>query len=383
MHTTIVGGGIAGLTAALCLARRGISSTILEQAKALDAIGAGVQLSPNATRILLGLGLGDELESVWHEPARIELRSGANLSLLATVPAGETARHRWGAPYAVIHRADLQQILYSAIRRSPEAQLELGQRIEAAEITRLETELAGTVEPQPNTIIAADGVWSVLRPLIAPGAHARFVGQIAWRMTIDARRASSLVDPTVLTAFLGPSTHVVAYPLPRHGKVNLVAITTGRQIGETWNAAESDRGELRDALRGWASPLVELVQTAVLAGRWPIHQVSDCQWHKGKTVLIGDAAHAMPPYAAQGAAMAIEDAAELADCLAEKQTSPETAFARYEAVRRPRIARVRSRAAFNRFAYHASGPIRIARDIVLRLRSPDSLAADFDWLYGY
>ncbi len=377
----IIGAGVAGLTAALSLARHGIHVDILEQAPQLGEVGAGLQLSPNATRILAELGVLADLERHWIEPDEIRLASGATLKPLATVPVGRFARERWGAPYGVLHRSTLQQALLTAVIRNSLCRLQLGQRIENPTASAVEA-ITGT---RPDLVVGADGAWSPARKLIEGGPTISFSGNIAWRLTIEAAGAPAFLGERCVTAFLGPKTHLVCYPLKEIDGFNLVAIAAGMNPGETWAAQGSDvqRGMLLAQFSGWNSSILTLLAGVKQATFWPLYEASAGRWQNGRdTVLIGDAAHAMMPFSAQGAVMAIEDGFELAGHVSGHSALPD-ALAAFETHRKARAGRVRDRGAFNKFAYHARGPVRIARDIVLSLRPPQSLAADMDWLYGY
>lgn len=372
---TIVGAGIAGLTAALALARRGIACHVLEQAASLEEVGAGLQLSPNATRILAGLGLLDALAARWCEPDRIALASGASLAPLAAVPAGEAARRRWGSPYGVLHRAALHGILLQAVHGEPLCRLSTGVRVETpADV------------PEADVTIGADGVWSRLRRAVPGALPARYSGNVAWRFLVPQAEAPAALDARSVTAFLGPRAHLVAYPLAEGGIFNIVAIHQSDTPPEEGWALRGDaqaQARLQDAFAGWHADLRRLIAGARDPMMWPLHGCPDGPWTDGRRlVLIGDAAHAMTPFAAQGAAMAIEDAALLAGRLAGAPDLS-AALRSFEETRRARVARVRGRGAFNRFAYHARGPVALARDLVLAARGPERLAADLDWLYGY
>ena len=373
-HASIIGAGIAGLTAALALARRGISSDIFEQAPELAEVGAGLQISPNASRVLAELGVLDSLTSLWLEPEFIRLISGSSLRELAAVPAGSFARNRWGAPYGVLHRKTLQKALLDAVIANPLCTLHLG--------TRFESDLPQGRSPA-DVIIGADGVWSRLRQAI-PGAPApQFSGNIAFRFTIAEAEAPGFLDRTSVSALLGSSAHMVCYPLKETGGFNMVAITAGNIAPQAWQGAPTQAQQelLQSRFRRWHPVIAGLLRGSDITF-WPLFEATPGQWQDGdKTVLIGDAAHAMMPFAAQGAAMAIEDAFELGAFLATRPVSE--AISLFERHRTPRIAKLRQRGAFNRFAYHASGPIRLGRDIVLSLKPPQSLAADLDWIYGY
>ncbi|ASY56207.1 FAD-dependent monooxygenase [Sinorhizobium sp. CCBAU 05631] len=377
----IVGAGIAGLTMALCLARQGVASDIFEQADALNEVGAGLQLSPNASRILVKLGLLPALEAVWGEPKSIGLVDGHSLRPLADVPAGAAARIRWAAPYGVLHRASLQKILLDAVQSEPACRLHFGKRIKGDPVAAA----AAATGRHPSIVIGADGIWSEARAAIPAAGAARFSGNVAWRLLLPNTEETGCLSADRVTAFLGPEAHLVAYPLREIDGFNLVAVVGGTPAEGAWTGQESPerRREFRAAFEAWHPDLRSLIEGSGSATYWPLCTVEEGAWHNRRDiVLIGDAAHAMTPFAAQGAAMAIEDASELALCLAECPDAP-AAFARYEQARRARIARVRKRAAFNRFAYHARGPVRVARNLVLALKGPEALAADLDWLYGY
>ncbi|MBP1886952.1 FAD-dependent monooxygenase [Sinorhizobium mexicanum] len=377
----IVGAGIAGLTTALCLAHQGFETEIFEQSDSLKEVGAGLQLSPNASRILIELGLLPALEAVWSEPDSVALLDGRSLRSLASVPAGSYARNRWAAPYGVLHRASLQKILLDAAAAEPRCRVHLGFRIESDPEAAIDRAMAR----RPSVIVGADGIWSRTRTSIAGAGPVQFSGNIAWRLMVPRAEVTAPLSDDRVTAFLGSKAHLVAYPIKEVGGFNLVAIVEGKAGDNVWIGKDSEerRRELAAAFDDWHPKLRALLTSATAATYWPLCTVGDGAWHdKTRTILIGDAAHAMTPFAAQGAAMAIEDARELARCLAESQDAP-SAFARYDHARRSRIDRVRKRAAFNRFAYHARGPVRLGRDLVLALKGPESLAADLDWLYGY
>lgn len=370
-RTQIAGAGIAGLTTALFLARAGFEVEVAERARNLEPVGAGLQLSPNATRLLDRLGLLPALQAASVAPQSIELRDARSLKPLAAVALGDFAAKRWGAPYLVIHRGDLQGILLDAALREPQISIRFGTKIDPA--------------TKADLIVCADGVWSSMRARIPGASPARFSGHVAWRALLEADHPAfaditAHLSPTRVTALLAPSFHVVAYPIRQGQALNLVAIMPGTAGAQGWSQSVADMaplpndhsGALRDVLSGvsgWT--------------RWPLHDVDPSgKWGDASGFLVGDAAHAMTPYAAQGAAMAIEDGAALAAAISA--SSEITAgLARYEAVRRPRLARVAGRARFNRFVWHAGGPFAIARNLALKTRNPQRLAADFDWLYGH
>ncbi|WFU03333.1 FAD-dependent monooxygenase [Rhizobium sp. CB3171] len=376
----IIGAGIAGLTAALALARHGIRAAIFEQAEALTEVGAGLQISPNASRILDTLGVFDALQPIWLEPAEVRLVSGSSLRLIASVPCGTFARKRWGSPYGAVHRATLQKALLDAVTANPLCTLHLGRPIDATDRQAVDAATGGDAD----LIVGADGVWSKVRALVPDGPSPHFSGNIAWRFIIPEASAPSVLDRSSVTAFLGPSAHLVCYPIKEHAAFNIVANISGSTSSHDWSAAgtKAQREHLLQRFSGWNDAITAMLERQEQATFWPLYEASVGRWHNGKDViLIGDAAHAMMPFAAQGAAMAIEDAFELAGMVASRPLAE--ALDLFEKHRMPRIARLRQRAAFNQFAYHARGPVRLARDFVLSMRPPQSLAADLDWIYGY
>jgi salicylate hydroxylase len=379
-HAAIVGAGVAGLTAALSLAAKGISSDIIEQAPQLGEVGAGLQLSPNATRVLDHLGVLGELERHWFEPRAISLVSGTDLRHLASVPAGEFARKRWGHPYGVLHRSTLQQGLLRAVLNQPLCRLHLGHRVQRIDAAAL----ANGMDRTPDLIVGADGAWSVARDAIAGSPSVSFSGNIAWRFTITQNAAPAFLSRHGVTAYLGAKAHLVSYPLKEIDGFNLVAIAAGTRSDESWaiDADAARRAMLLEQFSGWHRDIRTILAGAEKPTFWPLYEASDGNWHNGRdTVLIGDAAHAMMPFSAQGAAMAIEDAFSLAAHVA--RAALPSALAAFSTERKARAARVKARGDFNRFAYHARGPFRIGRDIVLSLRPAEKLAADLDWLYGH
>ncbi|MBZ9658614.1 FAD-dependent monooxygenase [Mesorhizobium sp. ESP-6-4] len=392
----IAGAGIAGLTAALAFVERGYPVKLFEQAKQLEAAGAGLQLSPNATRILRRLSVLDRLLPNAIRPRAVVLKDARSLRELARVPLGETAEKRWGAPYLVAHRADLQAALMAAVAERPGIALVTGARVAGIAVDPQSVTATVEVDGKATNIagdllVAADGVWSSVRAGLVRTAGfsaSRFSGELAWRATIAAESAAGQAFAQIgatdsVTTFLHPGFHMVAYPVSKGSAFNLAAFTKGQHIAEGWSG-HADPAILSGAIRGTATGLSRLV---ALAGPWtafPIHTVEQRRWTMPEGIaLIGDAAHAMTPFAAQGAAMGIEDAAMLANLVADFPGDPARGLAIWENLRRPRIEKVLKRGALNRLAWHAWGPVAITRNLVLAARPAEKLAADLDWLYGW
>ena len=407
-HVAIAGAGIAGLTAALCLAGRGFSVSVFERAEKLEEVGAGIQLSPNATRILARLGLLGAIEDMAVRPRAVDLYRAGSLRRIATMPLGEAALRRWGAPYLTIHRADLHSALAQAVEAHPDITLQTsatarGARL-AADGASLAIERGGkSAEIACDLAIGADGVRSTLRGTGRLARRERFSGYVAWR-AMTTPDAGGPIAADRVSAFLHPRFHLVAYPVRRGEAMNLVVI--GRMDAPAESGADATRGMLPPGIiDGAAGKLASFLSGIDTWRAWPVGEVAaDAPWvEPAGLALVGDAAHAMGPYAAQGAVMAIEDAAALAAAVANSPRDIAAALARYEAVRRERVRavarrgallayesvrrervrRVAKRGAFNRFVWHAAGPVALGRDAVLALRGGDSLAADLDWLYAY
>lgn len=392
-HIVIAGAGIAGLTAAIAFAARGFNIRLFERAPKPQEVGAGLQLSPNATRILSRLGVPDRLHAATIRPDAIVLRRASDLDEIARVVLGDAALRRWKSPYLVLHRADLHAGL-----------LGIASRLANVEIVTSATVTDAAFHPQGVTVaveqdgrmreldalllVGADGVWSRTRRVLG-GADSQFAGKVAWRTTLraDSEALASVSDylrRDCVSAFLHPKAHLVSYPIRGGSAVNIAAFTRGTLPGTGWSR-DSDGAPLRAALGDASSALVSFLESVTQWTMWPLHTVNPrAPWTKaGGAVLIGDAAHAMTPFAAQGAASAIEDAYVLAATVADQPDDIAAALARYERIRRPRIAAVVRRGAFNAFTWRASGPVAAVRDMVLAARPSERLAADFDWLYGW
>lgn len=386
----VAGGGIAGLTAALAFAAEGFAVDIHERASRIEEAGAGIQLSPNATRILAALGVLDTLLPDAVEPEAVVLRDALTLSEVARVPL-DKARQRWRAPYLVAHRADLQSALLSHALGHELIRLMTDSEVShiAAEPDGVTVSIRRSGRSERATgalLVAADGVWSSMRVLT--GGTSTFAGDVAWRSTLQsdspAGEAFARIAPAnVVTAFMHPSAHLIAYPIRGGRSINLVALTRNATM-EGVTPTKADPGQLADVLRGTASEIAGLPHRAGPWTLWPLHTAEPATWRSGgRVALIGDAAHAMTPFAAQGAAMAIEDAAVLAKLVASMPGDLPEALERYETLRRPRVAKVARRGAINRFTWHASGPVALARNLVLKMLPSERLASDLDWLYGW
>ncbi|PQO22085.1 monooxygenase [Rhodobacteraceae bacterium WD3A24] len=385
-EVTVLGGGIAGLAAALACARRGARVRVLEQAPEIAEIGAGLQISPNGAVVLQALGLGDALARASVPAEAVELREGAGggrvlrLDLARAAGAGR-------AGYHFIHRADLVALLARGARAAG-VQLETSRRIDRVEIPRggpaRLIDAQGAVRPAA-LLLGADGLHSVLRPALDPGAaRARFTGQVAWRAVIAAEPGAR----AVAQVFMGPGRHLVSYPLRAGRARNIVAVEERRGwTGEGWHQGD-DPARLRAAFAGFGGPVPGWLARLEAVHLWGLfRQPVAARWHDGggRAALLGDAAHPTLPFLAQGANMALEDAWVLAESL-DRHDTPAAALAAYQRARRDRAVRIIAAAARNARAYHLRAPLRPLAHAALRLGArlaPDAALNRFDWLYGY
>ncbi len=388
-NIAIAGAGIAGLTAALYLARKGHSVFLFEAATELSEVGAGLQLSPNAMSCLTALGLGPAIRSRAVSPSSVIIRAGTDGAALATVPLGRIAEDRYGAPYYVIHRADLQKLLLDAVRNTPEIRLHLGTAIETAEITGDTVKLTGSrfadhLSDIPSTfdlLIGADGVRSNVRQYTVGGAPARQTGYVAYRATAEPPfNLQHLLSTTGL--WMAPDAHLVQYPVKNGNLLNIVAITKEDWVSEGWSHPVG-RGHVHRRFRKWAPSALRIVYLPDTWTRWSLCEVdTSLPWTNGPVTLLGDAAHAILPFSAQGAAMAIEDAAVLSKMVDCYGATPH-ALQAYETARRPRIEKMGKLVKRNAWIYHMGFPMRVARDLTMKSNSPSQLLDRFDWIYQW
>ncbi|MGB8819429.1 MAG: FAD-dependent monooxygenase [Rhizobiaceae bacterium] len=386
----ITGAGIAGLTSALAFARRGFTVDVFEQAGELSEVGAGLQLSPNATRVLDALGVFPRLLATATVTKSIDLIDARSAAVLLGLDTSQMAAQT-GYPFLAIHRADLQSALLSTVMETRGVRLFTGLRCAQARQSAhgVEIDLEGGEQIQTvsgDLLVGADGIWSRTRSFVRASSEPVFSGYTAFRTTVDASTLppalSRLLSGQRVGAFLTKDAHLVAYPLRQSRRLNLVMIARGQEDQKGWDHP-FDAAILAKALEK-LDPSIQSFLTGISDWRsWPLHACNPRgAWTDGRIALVGDAAHAMTPFAAQGACMAIEDAAVLAKCVAVQPDAIAKALAAYEAKRKPRVAKVVARGRFNRFAYHVSGPLALARNMVFSLRG-QALMRQLDWLYDF
>jgi len=378
----VVGGGVGGLAAAAFLHRTGLSATVYEQAPALSELGAGLVVAPNAARLLRRLpsesGLeraGVALQSGW------EFRRWADGSVLFTQQLGEVCTRRYGEHTWTMHRTDLLDVLRSAV---PDEAVQVGRHCTGAtqDADGVTLTFSSGSPVRADVVVAADGIHSVLREHVTTASPPRESGLCAWRSMVPAGAAPAMARRPVQTLWLGYRHHLVHYPVSAGRLVNVIAFSpAGPGEVESW----SEVGEVADfaaEFAGWDPRVGELIAAAGHVGRWAVRDHAPLpRWVNGRIALLGDAAHPMLPFYAQGAGQAIEDAAALAVCLTTGPWDPPAALARYERLRMPRATRVQE-ASRGRIGHHhlPDGPEQRARDAEFAREDPLS---HNDWIYAY
>ncbi len=402
--TLIIGGGIGGLSAALVLQQSGLNATVLEQAPFFSEIGAGLQCGPNAMRRLHAWGLQADLARVAAFPNALRVRSAASGAVLGTLPLVASAAAVYGAPYATLHRADLHDVLFRAAQAA-------GISLQANHTLSHYTEHSGGVTVHANShssngvnqcfesscLIGADGLRSAVRQHLLNDGAPRAAGQVVYRALVSQNELPAALRSQDITVWLGPHLHVVAYPVRGGELLNVAAIVHGvlpehstvlesKGQASAWNQSVHTSA-VHAALRGMCKPLNDLIHALPDWRGWNVYDrlpVASAQdMARGRVALLGDAAHPMRPYLAQGAGMAIEDAAALAAVFSNTSNCSGNiaqALQTYAAVRWQRNARVQARAQRNGELFHATGLMRFARDAGIRLLGRQVL--NVPWLYA-
>ena len=390
-HILVVGGGIGGLASALALSGGRHRVDVFEQAAAFGEIGAGIQIGPNVTRRLHQLGLADGLAAVAACPEALVVQSAGSGAELARLPLGAAMRQRYGAPYLCVHRADLHSLLLEAVRARGTGTLVTDAHIAEVEVgdDLVCVSSSGARAWEGEALVGADGLWSVARQrLESPSAAEppRVTGHTAWRGIVAQAALPQALRRRRIDVWLGPRLHAVAYPVRGGAWLNVVVIAEAAPAGDArdWNQASS-LAALQEATGRSGSGLQALLEAMpgwrawTLSDRPPLASAADMAHER--VALVGDAAHPMVPYLAQGAGMAIEDAVALAEALGKgAATEVPAAFARYAEARWQRNAMVQARARRNGQVFHATGPMRWGRDLAMRALGARLL--DQPWLYG-
>jgi salicylate hydroxylase len=365
----IVGGGIAGMAASLGLARIGRESLVLERASKFEESGAGIQLTPNAIRALQWLGAWEAVEPHCISPPAIVVRDGQSGALLQRIDLGGEFKQMYGAPYKVAMRAGLLKGLLDATHAKRCITLRTGAEIADVSIADTTLTLISGERVKPKAIIGADGARSLIRRRLQKHDAPPTSEHLHFRSLIDAKRISD-VDVENVTLWLSPGAHLVHYPVPG-GKLNLVA------------SISQNTAQASPVFYNSCNDLQKIVLAAHEWSKWPaLAHASDSNWHENTTALIGDAAHASLPYLAQGAAMALEDACDLAYVMSRESNYP-IAFAAFTKRRYPRTSRLQAVAERSGRIYHASGLTRLGRNLVLAASSRQQFLNRMSWIYQW
>ena len=388
----IVGAGIGGLGAALALGQLGLQITVLEQADAFGEVGAGVQISPNAYKVLCDWGLADALKHTANFPQVLPVRSAATHKLLGQLALGSQALQRYGFPYATLHRADLHTLLLNAVRQLPNVTLHLNAKIVDIVDSRLrgndglaqqvtvKTEAGETFNA--DALIGADGLWSQVRQHVLSDSAPRATGHTAWRALIPLTDAPPELQQDQVTAWLAPDSHTIAYPVQQGRSLNLVYCAENKSQIDIQPAYLLPK-QLSNVLQ----KTFEMATKTNTWTRWDLFDrppmTSSVEMHNPAhphITLLGDAAHPMLPYLAQGAGMALEDAQVLALAIQKHSRDLPAALQNYAQTRWQRNAKVQTKAARNGQIFHAKPPVSWARDAAMGLLGEKIM--DMPWLYG-
>lgn len=386
LSAVIAGGGIGGLATAIALARQGIEVRVCERRTEFPEEGAGIQIGPNGTHILQRLNVAELLRDFVACPAALIVHDAASGRELARLPLGQWIAERHSAPYWTAHRRDLHVALRTCAEKEPGITLARGTEIVAyangpdgVSVIDAKGEVLNA-----SLLVAADGLWSSLRGEISGNpASPKPFGKTAFRSITDARNFSRDLDANAVHIWLAPAAHAVHYPIRGGRDVAIVVIADNSDAKEGWDSPATSE-TVRNKIKDFAPSLRSLAESTDEWRQWSLYRMQPlARYTSGRAALLGDAAHPMLPFLAQGAVMALEDAVTLAANVASSKDDIEQAVRSYEKSRGPRVAKAAQAAERNGRIYHMSGPAALARNAALKLRSPQRVMADYDWLYGW
>ena len=380
----IIGGGIGGLACALALARKGFRTLLLEQAAEFGEIGAGIQLGPNVFRMFDKLGVTDKVRKLAVFPEYLMMRDTVTTDIVTRINLDESFIARFGNPYAVIHRADLHKALLDACAEYPDfITMKTSQKVttmdDKGDRVVVSTETGEVYEG--TALVGADGLWSIVRQKIVGDGKPVVSGHITYRAVLPTSEVPEELRAWAMIIWAGEKTHLVQYPMRGGELYNLVAVFHSDKFAEGWDSY-GDPAELHERFAKTCEPVrtllgkIESWRMWVLCDRPPIRD-----WSRGNITLLGDAAHPMLQYLAQGANMAIEDAVCLARKIELSNGNPQGAFLAYQQERYLRTARVQLTARLYGEAYHASNATRDLRNAVLGARTQKEAMESMAWLY--
>ena len=388
----IVGGGIGGLSAALACGQVGARPQVLERAATFSEVGAGIQMGPNVTRTLHAWGLAEDLKAIGFAPRKLEAKDTQTGQVIGSLRLGQQSLDTYGAPYVTVHRADLHRVLLQKLMRSGLAQLRLDSEVEAVQQAADGIQISGTNLPasltefsQFSAMVGADGLWSATRQFVVPPTTPRFTGLLAYRALLPMQFVPEKLRLQDVNVWLGPKVHAVLYPVQCGECLNVVVVVQGRTPANLtdWDHA-GNKEELVRAMGPIHADLRDMLAAVPAWRLWPLCDRPPLQgpheMAKGRIALLGDAAHPMRPFLAQGAGMAIEDAAELARSWARADLPVEDRLKMYAQARWARNAQVQQRSIRNGQIFHLQGPLRWGRNVAIKLMGESLM--DVPWLYA-
>jgi len=388
----IVGGGIGGLAAALACGQAGARPQVLERAATFSEVGAGIQMGPNVTRTLHAWGLAEDLQEIGFVPGKLDAKDTQTGQIIGTLRLGQRSLDTYGAPYFTVHRADLHRVLLKKIMSSGQAELRLDSEVEGLQQNADGIQISGTNLPASLTelfksaaMVGADGLWSKTRQFVVPPTAPRVTGLLAYRALVPMQSIPEKLRLQDVNVWVGPRVHAVLYPVKCGEYLNLVVVVQGPPPAslDDWDHA-GNKQDLEAAMGPIHADLRNMLAAVPAWRLWPLcdrppikgpHEMA-----KGRIALLGDAAHPMRPFLAQGAGMAIEDAAELARSWARADLQVEDRLQMYAQARWARNAQVQQRSIRNGQIFHLQGPLRWGRNVAMKLMGEPLM--DVPWLYA-
>ena len=388
----IVGGGIGGLAAALACGQAGARPQVLERAATFSEVGAGIQMGPNVTRTLHAWGLAEDLKEIGFVPRKLDAKDTQTGQIIGTLRLGQRSLDTYGAPYFTVHRADLHRVLLKKIMSSGQAELRLDSEVQGLQQNADGIQISGTNLPasltelsQSGAMVGADGLWSKTRQFVVPPTAPRVTGLLAYRALVPMQSIPEKLRLQDVNVWVGPRVHAVLYPVKCGEYLNLVVVVQGPPPAslDDWDHA-GNKQDLEAAMGPIHANLRKLLEAVPAWRLWPLcdrppikgpHEMA-----KGRIALLGDAAHPMRPFLAQGAGMAIEDAAELARSWARADLQVEDRLQMYAQARWARNAQVQQRSIRNGQIFHLQGPLRWGRNLAMKLMGEPLM--DVPWLYA-
>ena len=388
----IVGGGIGGLAAALACGQAGARPQVLERAATFSEVGAGIQMGPNVTRTLHAWGLAEDLQEIGFVPGKLDAKDTQTGQIIGTLRLGQRSLDTYGAPYFTVHRADLHRVFLKKIMSSGQAELRLDSEVQGLQQNADGIQISGTNLPASLTelsksaaMVGADGLWSKTRQFVVPPTAPKVTGLLAYRALVPMQSIPEKLRLQDVNVWVGPRVHAVLYPVKCGEYLNLVVVVQGPPPAslDDWDHA-GNKQDLEAAMGPIHADLRNMLAAVPAWRLWPLcdrppikgpHEMA-----KGRIALLGDAAHPMRPFLAQGAGMAIEDAAELARSWARADLQVEDRLQMYAQARWARNAQVQQRSIRNGQIFHLQGPLRWGRNVAMKLMGEPLM--DVPWLYA-